>query len=128
MECVAPNPFRPATLMSSAGLCLQSDSGAFGASLTAGARRRMGTAMLVEFVQLAEKREDSFAALCARFGISRKTGYKWLKRYRAQGHEGLRELSRRPKSSPRRTPDAIVNAVLALRQAHPAWSASRIRE
>jgi hypothetical protein len=88
----------------------------------------MGAAMLVEFVQLAEKREDSFAALCARFGISRKTGYKWLKRYRAQGTDGLKELSRRPKSSPRRTPDAIVNAVWALRHAHPAWSASRLRD
>ena len=81
-----------------------------------------------EFVELAEKKEDPFAALCARFGISRKTGYKWLNRYRAKGLAGLQHQSRRPKTSPRRMPDAVVDAVLTARRAHPDWSAARLRE
>jgi hypothetical protein len=81
-----------------------------------------------EFVELAEKKEDPFAALCARFGISRKTGYKWLNRYRAKGVAGLQHQSRRPKTSPRRMPDAVVDAVLTARRTHPDWSAARLRE
>jgi len=84
--------------------------------------------MLREFVELAERREEPFAVLCARFGISRKTGYKWLKRYQVAGPAGLRPLSRRPKTSPRRTPDTLVDAVLALRRQAPEWNAVRIRK
>jgi hypothetical protein len=81
-----------------------------------------------EFVELAEKRQEPFSALCARFGVSRKTGYKWINRFRAQGVAGLQPRSRRPKSSPRRTPPAVIEAVLALRRLHPAWSVARVRE
>ncbi len=82
--------------------------------------------MLREFVELAERHEEPFAGLCARFGISRKTGYKWLKRFRAGGHAGLQPLSRRPKNSPRKTPDLVVDAVLAARRARPDWSTARL--
>lgn len=67
-------------------------------------------------------------ALCERFGISRKTGYKWLNRFRENGQAGLEPLSRRPKSMPRKTPDEVVDAVIALRRKHPDWSASRLHE
>ena len=79
-----------------------------------------------EFVELAEKREMAFSELCARFGVSRKTGYKWLNRFRERGVSGLQEQSRRPKSSPRRTPEEIARQVLTLRREHPDWSAQRI--
>lgn len=79
-----------------------------------------------EFVELAEKREEPFAALCARFGVSRKTGYKWLNRFRAAGEAGLRQRSHRPRTSPRRTPDEVVAAVLAARRDHPEWSSARL--
>ncbi|MEZ5413238.1 MAG: helix-turn-helix domain-containing protein [Opitutaceae bacterium] len=79
-----------------------------------------------EFVELAEKREMAFNELCARFGVSRKTGYKWLNRFRERGVSGLQEQSRRPKSSPRRTPEEIARQVLTLRREHPDWSAQRI--
>lgn len=84
--------------------------------------------MLREFVELAEKREMPFSALCDRFGISRKTGYKWLNRFRTNGEAGLLEQSRRPKTSPRRTPEGVVEAVLALRRAQPDWSIARLRD
>jgi len=41
--------------------------------------------------------------LCKRFGISRKTGYKWLKRYREAKESGLRDRSRRPQHAPERS-------------------------
>lgn len=69
-----------------------------------------------------------FAALCERFGISRKTGYKWLNRFRARGADGLRPQSRRPKTSPRKTPATVVSAVLALRAANPDWSVTRLHQ
>lgn len=81
-----------------------------------------------EFVELADRRHEPFVALCARFGVSRKTGYKWLNRYRAGGHAALHPRSRRPKSSPHRTPDAVVDAILAARRAHPDWTTPAVRE
>ncbi|HVY06475.1 MAG TPA: helix-turn-helix domain-containing protein [Burkholderiales bacterium] len=42
----------------------------------------------------------SFSELCARYRVSRETGYKWIKRYRRQGAEGLEERRRRPATIP----------------------------
>lgn len=81
-----------------------------------------------EFVELAEKAEVPFATLCARYGVSRKTGYKWLKRFRTAGHAGLQPQSRRPKTCPRRTPAEVVDTVLAMRRAEPGWSVARIHQ
>lgn len=78
----------------------------------------------VEFVTLAEQGSASMAELCRRFGVSRKTGYKWLNRHRAG--RSLAERSRRPRSSPRRTAAAIEQAVLAVRDARPCWGGRKI--
>lgn len=64
------------------------------------------------------------SALCVRFGISRQTGYVWLSRYAAGAP--LTDRSRRPMHSPARTSAATEAAVLALRDAHPAWGARKI--
>ena len=75
-----------------------------------------------EFVHLAMTEDVNFRCLCRRFGISAKTGYKWLGRYGEGGEEALRDHSRRPHTSPFRTsPSSIEQVVLAVRQAHPAW-------
>lgn len=58
----------------------------------------------------------SFSQLCLCYGISRKTGYKWIERYQQDGTEGLAERSRRPHSVAAETPVAIRQAVLALRK------------
>lgn len=58
---------------------------------------------------------DNFSALCAYHGISRKTGYKWVQRYRDASVEGLCEHSRRPWHSPQQVPYAVRQAVLELR-------------
>jgi transposase InsO family protein len=73
-----------------------------------------------EFVAFARQEEVNIAALCRHFGISRKTGYKWLERA-AAGDTVLADRSRRPHASPWRTPPAVEDRVLALRAAHPAW-------
>jgi putative transposase len=68
----------------------------------------------------------SMTELCERFGISRKTGYKWLARYRAEGPSGLLDWSRRPKSCPHETAARIVQAVLEARRHHPSWGAKKL--
>ena len=73
-----------------------------------------------EFVRLARRADANIAQLCRRFGISRKTGYKWLSR------EDLDDRTRRPHSSPSRTPAAIEERVLAVRAEHSAWGARKI--
>jgi transposase InsO family protein len=80
-----------------------------------------------EFVSLARREDANLSRLCQRFGISRPTGYKWLAR-RATGQTGwAADQSRRPRTSPGRTPAAKEAAVLEVRQAHPAWGGRKIR-
>jgi transposase InsO family protein len=74
----------------------------------------------IEFVAFAAQEGVNIAALCRSFGISRKTGYKWLQRAAAGETDG-RDRSRRPQTSPGRTPREVEERVLALRTAHPAW-------
>ena len=78
-----------------------------------------------EFVGLAGAEEANVSALCRRFGISRKTGYKWLGRHRADG--ALGERSRRPCSSPSRTSAEMEAAVLALRRERSSWGGRKLR-
>lgn len=80
-----------------------------------------------EFVALAMVDGANLAHLCQRFGISRKIGYKWLARYLQEGEAGLGDRSRRPRASPGMTPPALEDAVLEVREAHPAWGGRKIR-
>ena len=79
-----------------------------------------------EFVALARVNGSNISELCRRFGISRQTGYKWLRRAVKNG-EGLSDRSRRPLSSPKRTSADIEVAILSVRDAHPAWGARKIQ-
>jgi putative transposase len=78
------------------------------------------------FVEAASRPGANVAALCREHGISRQTGHKWLKRYRAKGYGGLEDESRRPKSAPLATGEEIVAALLAARAAHPRWGARKL--
>jgi putative transposase len=68
----------------------------------------------------------SLAELCRRYGVSRKTGYKWIERYQQHGPTGLEERSRRPYASPSQTPDAIRTAMLEARRHHTTWGAKKL--
>jgi transposase len=68
----------------------------------------------------------SMAELCRSYEISRETGYKWLKRSREEGKEGLEDRSRAPYRHPNQTAPAIEQQVLQLRQQHPSWGARKL--
>jgi transposase InsO family protein len=80
-----------------------------------------------EFVKLAMVDGANLARLCQGFNVSRKTGYKWLARYLGEGEAGLFDRCRRPRASPWVTPPEMEEAVLRVREAHPAWGGRKIR-
>jgi transposase InsO family protein len=67
----------------------------------------------------------SMTELCARFGISRPTGYKWLARHAAEGEDGLRDRSRAPLTCPHRTPEALTAQIVAARKRY-GWGAGKL--
>ena len=66
----------------------------------------------------------NFSALCREFGITRRTGRKWVERYISQ--QPLTDRSRRPHTTPTRTPEAVEQLVLTLRADNPGWGAKTI--
>jgi putative transposase len=80
----------------------------------------------MRFVSLAESGRFEVLSLCREFGISRKSGYKWIKRYRQYGSEGLKDLSRSPKAVPGRTEAEVEALVVLERRRHPTWGAKKI--
>jgi transposase InsO family protein len=80
------------------------------------------------FVLLAQKRHQSFSSLCKEYGISRKTGYKWVERYRKYGLRSLRKFSRRPMSCPHKTPLDIEALILRERRKHKTWGPKKLRD
>jgi transposase InsO family protein len=80
-----------------------------------------------EFVMFARAENANVGALCTRYGISRKTGYKWLRRFGAEGAAGLQDRSRRPRHTNHKTADDVEQAVVELRRTHPAWGARKLR-
>jgi transposase InsO family protein len=81
----------------------------------------------LRFVFEYERDEESMKALCSRFGISRETGYVWLRRYRHCVPEGLVEMNRAPERHPNQTAASIEAAVLGLRQAHVTWGPRKLK-
>jgi transposase InsO family protein len=81
----------------------------------------------LDFVTLATAAAANIAELCRRFGISRKTGHKWIARFAREGEAGLRDRSRRPQRTPTRTAAGQEQRVLALRDAHPGNGPRKLR-
>jgi transposase InsO family protein len=82
----------------------------------------------MRFVMAVESEDEPFAAVCRRFGVSRKTGYKWLERYEDVGLEGLLDRSRAPRHHPHAIPGEIAERCIAVRRAHPTWGPVKVRE
>ncbi len=78
-----------------------------------------------EFV-IASQNNINFSSLCREFGISRKTGYKWLSRYNECN--SLSDKSRRPKTIANRTSADIEQKILSVRADNPGWGASTIHK
>lgn len=79
-----------------------------------------------QFIQEMLRSEKSFRDLCAEYGISEKTGYKWKKRFEENGKAGLVDHSRAPLTSPKGLPEDTVIGLLRLKRAHPHWGPKKI--
>jgi putative transposase len=78
---------------------------------------------------IARLREgESMSTLCAKFGISRKTGYKIYERYKHWGLRGLTDRSRRPYRHANQLPRALEDEIVGLKKEFPEWGAPKIRE
>jgi len=82
----------------------------------------------LEFVTLANKTGANRRELCKRYRVSSRTGYKWLKRFAAEGEAGLADRSRKPQQSPHRTRPEMEQLVVALRQQYRTWSGHKLRQ
>jgi len=79
----------------------------------------------VQFIADYQRDLYDIADLARRYGISRKTAYKWIDRYEVGGPGGLVDRSRRPRA-PHATPERIVTALLDVRRHHPSWGAKKL--
>ena len=78
--------------------------------------------------QAQEGRVD-VAELCRLSGVSRQTGYVWIRRYQEAGHDlrVLEDRSRRPRTNPRATPLAVEDLIVATRKLYPKWGPQKLR-
>jgi transposase InsO family protein len=83
---------------------------------------------VIRFVTLAQTGRFTITDLCEQFGISRKTGHKYLERHAADGLKGLQPRSHRPHHSPQRTAEAIEALVLVERRLHRTWGPKKIQD
>jgi putative transposase len=68
----------------------------------------------------------TMAELSARYGISRKTGYKWLDRFDQGGREGLGDRSRAPRRCPHKISDEVATLICEARRRHPSWGPNKL--
>src|SRR5258707_1287614 len=73
-------------------------------------------------------RSENFRALCREYGITAPTGYKWRERFLRLGIGGMREETRRPRSSPGALEEREVCEIVRLKEAHRQWGPRKIRE
>jgi transposase InsO family protein len=78
------------------------------------------------FIADCARELDSVSEVCRRYGVSRKTGYKWIERFKERGLEGLAERTRRPLHFARSTPTEIIDRILKARGRHPDWGAKKL--
>lgn len=79
-----------------------------------------------DFVEQAMSGRHPVAALCNAYGISEKTGHKWLNRFKEEGRPGLSDRSRAPRESPQRISLEVRREILALREKHPTWGPKKL--
>jgi transposase InsO family protein len=79
-----------------------------------------------QFIADYLRKRMSISELCTNFGVSRKTGYKWIDRYLHDGPQGLEDRSTKPYTAPNRTPQHVVDALIEQRTHHPSWGAGKL--
>lgn len=78
-----------------------------------------------EFILEASEEDANISQLCVKYGISRKTGYKWINR--AAKSLPLCDQSRRPYQQPSKTAIELEQKIVQMRMNHPAWGGKTIR-
>jgi len=81
----------------------------------------------IRFIMELEQGHLSKASLCRRFGISRPTADKWIKRYQSLGLSGLHDQSRAPCRHPNETPRELAELIVGLRRRYPTWGPKKLR-
>lgn len=81
----------------------------------------------VKLVGLLTSGQRSVAALSREFGVSRKTAYKWLERFREGGIDGLKERSRATKTCPHQTSEEIRDLLIKARKQHSTWGPEKLK-
>jgi transposase InsO family protein len=84
------------------------------------------TEQRMKFIAEYEGGGGSFATLCARYGVSRTTGYKWVDRFEEEGVEGLWERSRAPHQAGQALPGKVAKLILTTRAARPTWGPRKL--
>ena len=83
----------------------------------------------LRFIHACLDRRARIVDICARFGISEKTGQKWLARVRADGlAAGVAERSHAPHTIPHRVASAIAARIIALRKRYPSYGPEKLRD
>jgi transposase InsO family protein len=80
----------------------------------------------MRFVTDWERGHYTMRELCERYGISRKTGYKWVERFEVEGVAGLQERSRAPQHCPHRIEPRVARALIEARRQHPSWGPRKL--
>lgn len=80
-----------------------------------------------QFVRDALREHWTMAELCRAYGISRKTGYKWLERYHAEGVAGLDDRSRARRTQAHAAPDDVRRLIIQARRSHRTWGPKKLR-
>jgi len=81
----------------------------------------------LDFIRACQTGTEPFSALCRRFGISRKTGYKWLQRFDPDDPTSLFDKSRARLTHPDRLPPDVIQQLIDIRLTHPDWGAKKVR-
>jgi len=80
----------------------------------------------IRFIETFHGDVFTFTELCALFGIARKTGYKWLDRWKKEGRSGLEDRSHAPQSFPHRMRKDVAAELLSIRRRHPSWGPAKL--
>lgn len=80
----------------------------------------------VKFIASYLSEEETITELCFRFGVSRKTGYKWIDRYNSGGVSALEDLDRAPSFHPNAVGEQMVSRILTVRKKHPRWGPRKL--
>lgn len=80
-----------------------------------------------QFVLAATSPGTNISQLCREYGVSRTNGYKWIRRFQAEGQAGLDDKSRRPKTTSAIDGELVLR-IIELRRRYPKWGAKKLRQ